>query len=247
MADIPKDKLPIPTGWNTDDLSDFIHRSMYNVLATFDSKKEEYSLIRDIDSIFQKVIDNLINTPDFLPSMLFLRTHSAYRAACRLSMSGQVPETFALLRSCIENSLYALHMFKHKEKQDVWLDRHENEQSLKETKKEFKVVTVMKTLETFEPSLCKITKELYDNTIDWGAHPNERAMSSCLKIIKGETQTAYKQIYLSSDATQLSFGLNSTATTGVCCLYIFRYIFKERFALTGVTESLKKYKNRLIQ
>lgn len=143
MTDTPKDKLPIPTGWNTDDLSDFIHRSMYNVFATFDSKKQEYILLKDIDVIFQKAIDYFINTPEFLSAMLFLRTHSAYRGACRLSMSGQVPETFVLLRSCIENSLYALHMYKNKDAEEVWVRRHDDEQSLKKTKGEFATRTVL--------------------------------------------------------------------------------------------------------
>lgn len=71
MTEIPKDKLPIPNGWNTDDLADFIHRSMYNVFATFDSKKSEYKLLKDIDAIYQKAIDNFSNTPSFLPAMFF--------------------------------------------------------------------------------------------------------------------------------------------------------------------------------
>ncbi|MCJ7772413.1 MAG: hypothetical protein MUP22_04690 [Desulfobacterales bacterium] len=246
MTLIQKDKLPIPDGWNSDDLSDFIHRSMYNVFATFDSKKKEYALLKDIDAIFQKAIGYFTNTPEFLSAMLFLRTHSAYRGACRLSMSGQVPETFVLLRSCIENSLYALHVFKKKGADEIWVRRHDDEQSLRKTKGEFTIWNVMNTLKGCDKSLYKKTRQFYENTIDWGAHPNERAVTSSMQIIEKENRTEFKQLYLSGDTTQLAFGLKSSAQVGVCSLFIFRHVFRERFDLIGITEEMKKFKRILL-
>ena len=220
---------------------------MYNVFATFDSKKSEYKLLKDIDAIYQKAIDYFLNTPSFLPAMFFLRAHSAYRGACRLSMSGQIPETFVLLRSCIENGLYALHVFKNKVAEEIWVGRHDDEQSLKKTKGEFATWKVMKTLQGIDEWLYKVTSQLYENTIDWGAHPNERAISSSMKIIKEENKTEFKQLYLSGDTPQLAFGLKSTARVGLCSLFIFRHIFRERFDLISISEEMKTFKVILTQ
>ena len=230
--------LPKPNNWNTDSLSKFIHLAMHNVFATFDGKRREYQILREINDFFQNIIDHLINAPDFLGAMFLLRAHSAYCAGCRLAMSGQVPETFILLRGCLENTLYALHINRNPDTGEIWLKRHEDDESLKATKGEFTYRNVIGTLEKTDKSLCSTTRHLYERTIDFGAHPNERAFSSSLKIIEGEDRTEYKQLYLSGNNLQLDHALKSTAQVGLTSLYIFRHIFKERFDIIGLTQKM---------
>jgi hypothetical protein len=76
-----------PPGWDADELSRFIDLAQNNELATFANKRKAYKLPHHIDSIYQGLAENLINTKEIVPSLLYLRSHSAYRASCRLSIA----------------------------------------------------------------------------------------------------------------------------------------------------------------
>lgn len=234
-----------PSDWTDDDLTYFIQLATNNIIATFHNKKKDFEIIKNIDKFFQTIIDHLLNAPDFLAAMLLLRTHSAYRGACRLSLSGQVPETFVLLRSCIENALYALHINQNPEAGEKWLKRHDDKESLKVAKNEFKYVNVIKTLDSVNPSICQTVRILYERSIDFGAHPNERSITSSMKIIEKGERTEFKQLYLTGDTEQLSHGLKSTSQAGLCALYILRHVFKERFDILGITQKMDNYRSTL--
>ena len=234
-----------PPGWAEDDLSIFIQMASNNIIATFHNKRKEYDFLKNIDGFYQKVIDHLLNAPDFLAALLLLRAHSAFRGACRMSLSGQISECFVLLRSCIEYSLYALHINKNPEAGDKWIKRHNDKESLKKAKKEFQYANVIKTLESIDPKICATSKLLYERTIDFGAHPNERSITSSMKIIKKEERTEFKQLYLAGDSLHFSHGLKSTAQVGLCALYILRHVFRERFDLIGITQEMDRYRTSL--
>lgn len=234
-----------PPGWTDDDLTFFIQLATNNIIATFHNKKTEFEILKNIDNFFQTIIDNLLNTTEFLSALLLLRAHSAYRGACRMSLSGQVAEAFVLLRSCIEYSLYALHINRNPEAGDKWIKRHENEEALKIAKNEFQYFKVSKTLEAVDPSISKTSRQLYERAIDFGAHPNERSITSSMKIIENRDRTEFKQLYLSADSPQLLHGLKSTAQVGLCALYILRHVFKERFDIIGITQKMDKYRSVL--
>ncbi len=233
-------KQELPPGWANDDLTAFIQLATDNIKATFHNKKKAFNVLKDIDSYFLEITDNLLNAPDFLASLFLLRTHSTYRAACRLSLSGQVPETFILLRNCIEYPLYALHINRNPDVSEKWINRHKDEESLKTMRNEFQYGRVIKTLESIDPEICRTSKLLYKRAIDFGAHPNERSITSSLKVIQKGDRTEFKQIYLAQDSKQLLHGLKSTAQAGLCALYIYRHIFKQRFNIIGLTQKMDR-------
>lgn len=238
-----KEQKNTPPCWAGDDLSLFIQMANENTYAIFHNKKREFEIIKYIDKLYGTVIDHLLNPEDFLASMLLLRSHATYRGACRMSLSGQIYEAFVLLRSCIESSLYALHIDKNPSAGKKWLNRHISEASLKDAKKEFKFCTVIKTLQSVDYSISQTTKLVYERTIDYGGHPNERAISSSMKVIEKEGRKEYRQLYLIGDTEALTFGLNSTAQVGLCALYILRHVFKERFDIIGITQKMDQYRS----
>jgi hypothetical protein len=231
--------LRIPDNWSKDGLSDFIQKTIINTFATFENFKREYSLLSSIFDFYQRLADNLLNPLCFMPAVFFLRSHSAYCAGCRLSLSAQVNETYVVLRNCLEYALYAFYIGKYPESEDVWIKRHESEESMKLMKKVFQIVNLRKTLKTFDSSLCNSLNHLYDRCIDYGGHPNEKGVISSMRIIEGETRTELKQIYLfGEDSPQFLLGLKTTAQVGICALYVFRLIFKERFDILGLSEDI---------
>jgi len=234
-----------PPGWKKDKLSDFIDVATDNTFATFHNKKAEYELLRRVDSCFELIIPNLINTPEIIPAMLLARAHSTYRAAARLAVSGQCPEAFSLLRTAIECSMYALRMYKHPELTEVWLNRHKDESSLKTARNEFSYGKAFTTLNATDKKHAERIDALYQRCIDFGAHPNEMSVTGNMGINELEKAKEFLQKYLVGDDVSLAHGLKSTAQIGLGILCVFRLIYRERFDLLGVTNELEKLKDKL--
>ncbi len=240
-----KNELKIPPKWGEDPLSKFIEDTWHNTYATFANLKPEFTRLTAIQLAYQNIIDNLLNTPDWFAGFFLMRAHSAYLAAARLSLSGQVTEAYMVLRGCLENSLYGLHISNNPDTREVWLCRHDDEGSKKKCKNEFTAGNVFRTLVAKDKKVHKIAKYLYKSTIDYGAHPNEIGMLSMMRKKQDENQINFMVDYLTGDSLPLRLGLKMTARVGVCSLFIFKLVFKERFDILGISKRLDKLKHGL--
>lgn len=228
-----------PPNWAKDELSKFIETAYENIFASYVNYKKAYDILSDINKCYRLIIDNLYNTPQWFAGFFLLRAHSSYLAAVRLALSGQTSETFMVLRGCLENSLYGLYLSQNPASQETWLKRHEDEESYKKVKNEFKIRDMIdKTLKSKDPKLCKIFEELYDRTIDYGAHPNERALSATLHKQEKDGIVKFDLNYLSGDSTELKHCIITTAEIGICSLGVLKIIYKERFEISGISDSL---------
>jgi len=223
-------------------LSHFIGLAQQNEHASFANKKNAYRLISNIDDIYHGLGENLINTKQVIPAMLYLRAHSAYRAGVRLALSGEVAESFLLGRSCIEYSLYAFHISSTQEAGTIWLQRHESEEIRKQCRREFTHKNVLATLQSVDSDLAELVADKYEQSIDFGGHPNERAVTSALQFIETDKGINLKQLYLVGDSPSLDHGLQNIADVGLAGLYILRRIWPERFNILGITEKLKRFR-----
>lgn len=165
-------------GWSTDILTDQIERAFCNIGVSFLQLRPYFNLLIKATEIFGEAnglmsyseLDGLISVG------LFARTAGCFLGAARLSFSGQQTESWALLRACIENSLYACYVFGNPELAQVWSDRHKSEKNKNKCKSEFTIKNVFTALEKRSKSIAKEAKQSYDMTIDFGAHPNERSL-----------------------------------------------------------------------
>jgi len=86
---------------------------------------------------------------------------------------------------------------------------------------------------------------LYEHCIDYGAHPNERALTQGLKKEIGPDVVKFQIVYLSDDALVLRVCLKTAAQVGASVLGIFRLVFGERFDLTGLSDELTRARRGL--
>jgi hypothetical protein len=245
-----KQKL-IPLDFGSCSLSQYIERAHDNAFATFVKNKNNcFSDLREINDCFQKISDALDNPQDILPAFLLIRSFSAYRASCNTAMSGQVVETFVLLRSCLEFAGYALLMQVDRRLVEVWLKRHngldvaEKKKSKSAVKKEFIVGRIKEELVKKDAQLGGIFDLLYERSIDEGGHPNERAVFGSMRVNAGEGVQNFEQIYLHGDDVHSESALKTTAQVGLCSLSIFENIFPKRFSILGIKDDLKRIKKR---
>ncbi len=234
-----------PPNWGNTHLTKHIDQAIFNVASTFANDNSWYPFLEKVDNSYQKIVDALVIQKNLLEGLFLMRSHAAYRAGSLLAMSGHNSETFPIIRSCLEYALYAIHLYKNEALCEAWIDRHRDENSLKLVKRGFTFSTVIDTLKSVDPENYLVAKDLYERTIDFGGHPNERAVTSSLEVNHDGAKSTYKQDYLSGGTEVHMHAVKSTAQVGLCSLLIFEQIYKEKFAIIGVSDELKYLKSRL--
>ena len=140
-------------------------------------------------------------------------------------MAGQSPETFVLLRSCLEYSGYALLIHQEPNLDLVWLRRHNGDDALWKMRNAFTATRAKKSVQSTDPGLGDWYSDLYEKAIDFGGHPNPKGVTPII----GFDEDSYNQIDLHDDDIFLHHCLDSTARVGICSLYVFHNILPERF------------------
>ena len=234
-----------PPGWGLDSLTEFIDTAQRNRYATFANKKDWSRRLIDLDGCFMRVVKDWLKPHHPLMPLFFLRCHSAYRAACEHTMAGQVTDTYPQIRVCLEYAGYALHIHKNPRLGEMWLSRHDDEAAKKAVRNEFKVSNIRATIKEANRHAAKRFSEFYERAIDFGGHPNERAITGSLKITDLGDRKSYDAIYLHGDGMPLEHALKTTAQTGVCALEILQEVFPERFELLGIRAALLELRKGL--
>lgn len=239
---IPKDP---PPEWGDDEITKFIDTARINAFATFVNMPVEYKRLQQIDSAMRKIADNLNNTEDILPSFFVYRSHASFLAGVNLSISAQISETYAVLRSCLESALYGLHIARDFNRAEVWFQRHDSPKQKDLVRREFSYGAIIKTLEKEDADVARSTRTLYEQCIDWGAHPNEQAFMQNMKMHENDKEIRFEFRYLNAERPTLDLALKTTARVGVCSLLIFSKVYKERFDILGITSAISTLRQGL--
>ncbi|MGA9364560.1 MAG: hypothetical protein WBW16_09355 [Bacteroidota bacterium] len=221
-----------------DPLDKFLSHAESKLSETKRAFPQEFSRLNAIDSTYLRIQQNLDNTHDWIPGLLFLRTHASWRAAVRLELSGQLPESYTVLRATVESALYGIYLARNRTSIPTWLHRNDNEQSKQKVREEFTVGALMQTLRADDQPTHAVADRLYQQAIDMGAHPNQLAVTSNLRMDTVDTKTLLRLAYLSGDPLAIAACQKANAQVGVCCLRIFRNVYKQRFDLLGITQDL---------
>lgn len=229
-----------PSKWATDPFTEYADQAFNNLVATFDNNKTEYPYIQQLDTFFKKILVNLTDSAGVVESILFFRTHAAFRAGCMLAMCGHAVECNAVLRSALENALYALHISQHLGYDELFLRRHDSKEKRKEVRKKFEWKSVMGSFKQSNPQAAKTVEVLYERMIDFGAHPNEKAVSSSTKINRLPDRIKIQHTYIAGGTLHQRHSLKTAVQVGLCGLIAFQHIFKEKFDILGISTELSR-------
>lgn len=236
-------KLP---KWGDDPLSTFFSDAEYNDRVTSINLADIYALLQRIHSAF-KCVEEIIEKDNreelLVPRILMIRTHSSFLAAIRLAMSGQLSESYTVLRAAIEQAWYALHISKDPQAPNcakVWLCRNDDEASKDKCKDEFKVSNVRSTHESLDFSTAEELKNLYETMIDFGAHPNQSGMLMAMSMTEREKQIDYQLGILFPNKIALITTLRLAVAVTVGAFKVFQLIFPERFKIMGMDGEIEK-------
>lgn len=219
-------EVPRPNEWKGE-LFEFIEDCWNNSIAVVGNNNVIAARMSAIDVIFYQVAQGLEpkQAELLVPVMLLLRSFSAFRAAVMVGLSLPA-ESFALQRSCLEHAGYAKFIATDIKLSRLWAQRDQN---LAEIRKQFTNSAVRKVIEKEDADVAKVYQELYERSIDFGAHPNEKAVLG--SVVPGTLDSGNMMItMLGGEGVQLHHGLRSCAQVGICSLKIFNLVFPAHFA-----------------
>jgi hypothetical protein len=233
--------------WDNDPLSTFFRDAAYNERASSLNFVPIFALlqridgaVRDMEGAVEK--DNVQELERVVPRLLAVRTHGSFLAGMRLAMSGQLSESCAVLRGCIELCWYALHIAKDPKAPDranIWLNRGDDVQSKRKCQNEFRVSNMRSTHELIDRATAKQLREFYEVTIDFGGHPNEKSLFGTMSRSETENETNYKVGILSFHEPHLVVAsLRLAAGVAIGVLKVFQLIFTERFAILSLDSKI---------
>jgi hypothetical protein len=227
-----------PPGWGTDELSKFWNAARANQFAVFVNKRPAYERLAAIDRAFLEVSKRWTNPQSEIAAMLFLRCHSAFRTAAGHAASGQVVESHVMNRAVLEAAAYALHIFRKPDLGMVWLNRHQDEASGEAARNAFSHRKVLAAVTATNRHAGERFEVLYQRTIDFGGHPNQRSVTGSMSITKEPERRVMLAKFLHGDGPALNMALRNTAQRGVCALEILQGVFNALFEVLGVNAAI---------
>jgi hypothetical protein len=234
-----------PPPWGNDPLSKFFSEAEYNERVSSINLVTIYALLQRLHAAFRRVEETVEKDrrEEFLVTrFLIVRTHSSFLAAIRLTMSGQLSESYAVLRAAIEQAWYALHMAKDPQPPNrvkVWLSRNHDEISKSKCKSEFTVTNVRSTHDSLDSVAAKQLHQLYETMIDFGAHPNQLGVLMAMNKSGTEQAISYQVGILFTNTVPLVATLQKAAAVAVGALKVFQLILSERFKIMGLDKEIK--------
>ena len=245
MPETPNNKYVVPSDWCSDPLAIFLEKAQQNVVATFSNLRPQYDALSAIDNLYCTIVENLNQTSEFISGFFLIRTHSSFRGAVRLCLSGQLAEAYMVLRGALESALYGLYVADDTDRQRTWLGRHESDAGLRQVKREFTIRNVLLHLQSIDATTHGVVQSLYDRAIDLGGHPNERAVTSQIKTEGSGSEFKATAEYFICGNLPHQLSLKSAAQAGVCCLDIFFHVFRDRFRILGIDERMDQLRKGL--
>lgn len=225
-----------PDRWGEDEITRFLDAARDNAFASFVNNRALFGKLIGIDQVYRKITGGQMTEGFWFARVLSQKAHPAFLAAVQLGANTQVTESYCQMRSVLEYALYAYFINTNQELADIWVNRHNGDEARKAAKNAFKISPIIKRFKEEQPELGDIVGDLYDRTIDWGAHPNANSLFGVLEIEEGTDSSLFKIAYLSGNHELNEMCLKNVAQVGVAWIKILQFIMPEQYSTEIVRE-----------
>ena len=231
-----------------DELTKSISHAWHNTRVTWSQYDPIVQLLSSINNLFMKYLEVFSKlseeaTIESSPAAFLVRAYGCYLASVRISSSGQFAEAFVMFRACIENALYGYYINKNPELGNIWAERHQGKKAKKLVRNNFSIGAILRFLAEQEPKVGAYIEDMYETSIDFGAHPNVHSIGCSLQYIEDERRTVMD--IFNNDDFILKGCLLANARFGLGCLSVLRLIYPKQLENIGVPEELAGLFDRL--
>lgn len=178
-------------------------------------------------------------------ALMLIRSHSAFRAAAMVSMSGMVSETFALARTTVEWAAYACRIAENENAFRAWIDREDNETTLRKCISEFSHRKLLESLGRTSDQLILPFETIYETSINYGAHPNVFGAFAGMVINETGNDLSLTAQYLQPPEIELKLALKTVCRAGFFPLAVMSFLFPKRLVETSVAERMSNLSSGL--
>ncbi len=160
-------------------------------------------------------------------------------------MAGQLFESQALLRLCLEHAAYGFYIGADTDRMERWLRRGDSDDNRKVVRKEFHNDKIRAYIEGSSLVMREQFDHHYSQLIEFGAHPNEMGYSLNTIMHRNDAGgTTIQTVYLQADSMQLDNGLKVAGQIGLWALHLMQLLYSERFELLGIRADLEEVRTR---
>jgi hypothetical protein len=218
-----------------DDLTLFLREVRRHQQVNREKFAEPYGLMLQVNDCFVTAHQTLVDPKPVTSGVLCLRSQYAFKAAAGMALAGQEGEVFGMMRLCLEHAGYALTIFVEPTLEQVFLNRHLDDASMKGQKQAFTIGNIRENIAKFDSSLADTFKKFYDRTIDLGAHPNPAGVMNMARIEKPQADASggIMTLALTTEDLSLRHAMQYTAQVGLTALLIFEHNFQSKLRVAG--------------
>ncbi len=234
----------VPPDWGQDGLTAYLDSVRANQFASFHNKRLIVQDLIHLDAHFVATLDGWRDPSSPIALILLMRSQAALRAGAGAAMSGQLAETPCLLRLCLECAGYAAIVHRDGSLADVFLRRSDGPEARKRVRKEFCPEQITKMVAVFDPHLSQVFAKLYDELIDFGAHPNEGMLISNLKVVRNASDRRLEVAHLSGNGPALDFILRRSVQVGLWSAKVLVALLPERAQSVGADAVVAEMSSR---
>lgn len=228
--------------WGADALSRSIDAAHANARRTFAVDYSHCAPLVEVDGVYRQLIAQMDRNPEQLAGAMLMRTHSHFLGASSLALSGMVAEAYALLNRSLKTGMQAVFVAGNTERQQLWINRHNDEASRANMQVEFKAHNIRRHLRRIDPTTAAVCEKLLQRTMDHSDHPNTFGSSHQATENLGGPLAADREYFIYQGEVQ-RFCLRSATQVGICCLSVFYYVFADYYRSSGIADRLTKLRH----
>lgn len=164
-------------------LIDYLNATRENLNDHANDYPQLMLMVLKMDEIFQDEIFSCEYDLNPVAGFLSMNSYMLLLSTVRQALSGHLVTVFPIVRTALESACYAYLIAHNEEMGKIWLNRHASENALQKCRKMFSVKKASNYLKSFSPEMAEYVMAHYEAAIDYGAHPNKKAVFSHLSDI----------------------------------------------------------------
>ncbi|WP_323658389.1 hypothetical protein [Pectobacterium versatile] len=161
-------------------LKDYIDSCNETEIKIIEAEHSFFRIICDMDRFYREEL--VKGDFDLCPASHFLafNSYSLMLSGIKTVLTGHAFAVYPIFRTSLESIIYACYINESEELQTIWLDRNKNDSSKKKCREAFKIKKMIKDIRSHLPTehenIGYMISEIYEASIDFGAHPNVRGI-----------------------------------------------------------------------